>query len=65
MNSMLSIAEAAKQLGLSATSTRKITQGRDGCHRYILPGSRKAVIKIEQRLVDELLRQSGVFGRGK
>ena len=58
---MLSVAEAAKRLGLSANSTRKITKGRDGRHDYRLPGSKKTTIKIEERLIDELLTQSGVF----
>lgn len=60
---MLSVAEAARQLGLSANSTRKITKGRDGRHDYRLPESRKPIIKIEQRLVDEILSQSGPFAQ--
>jgi hypothetical protein len=55
---MLSVAEAARRLGLSPSATRKITRGRGGCHRYLLPGSKKPTIKIEQRLVDEILTQS-------
>lgn len=58
---MLSVAEAAKRLGLSTNSTRKITKGRAGRYDYRLPGSKKTTIKIEERLIDEILTQSEAF----
>ena len=57
-NGWLTVLEAARQVGVSVSTMHKLGRGRPGYHRYVTPGHRKPIVKIEQRLVDQILRES-------
>lgn len=60
---MHSVAETVRQTGLSASTIRTITKGREGRFDYLPPGSKKPIIRISQKLIDELLRQASSAAR--
>jgi hypothetical protein len=57
---MLTVAQAARMAGVSATTIRRICEHEPGVRRIVVPGRKKPIVRIPLAVAERIIRRATV-----
>jgi hypothetical protein len=58
MPEMLTMKQCGQRLGVPKSTVYKLLDREEGVHRYMVPGSKRPIIRVEASVIDRILRRS-------